>query len=905
MKKFLPFLIIFLCVCAIESHAKNEVEIMEVTPIKVENDASQKINIVLRNRLDWTITAAHVSYVITDIDNYDAKFTDSKWISIGNSEKYIKSYKTGAIQIAEHYMERNHEYAIRVRLDTVTGGGHKHTAGGIFVQHVNGKSCDMSVLTVDSPSPIDSNTADGMYVTVKNVGLHPCRTAYLRWIAQNEIQPAVLRSFDTTNKQIYDKYAEWNQAFFYFDKPIRSGEFRQVKVTKDKHTGRVLLVANHLANGQADNAANDTVRGYFGDKLLGHYSVSNNKDLAAQFKSVKEAISYIYSIGFHSYNPGGDTVLGFPGGMSFFVKPGEYEGSLEFSHEIPNSSNANPLSIAAYSSDSTETVIIGDSAKGYALWLNNMHHFSISGFNYVPLTAEHVVLFGGHCHHFILSKSIMNGAFNAGKGYEQSVIYVEGKVDSCNISQSTIRYGSYGVHFRGNPHNPDSIAGVSHCTFYGQQNAAITVSHNLMAFVTHNTIYDNRIEIQDSHSPAVLGNRIYNTEERPELTGYAYPDGPPFSGVAIHDCLGTISFVENNICIKAGVDYGTHWKNCHNNTILSSVLNNSSVQSPTRGVWLDDCGNITFNDMSIDMTTGKSENTAALYITGNTDSLVLARSAFNSSGGGYAVYMGAKPDSLFTVRCNYYSSGGAFAMIEGQAEFNDLHKWREYFKQNQYNRSTNKDPEFYGDCDLIVCADDMNVGYQKCHTVAVPVHKNPNSGGTGFDRSVFFEWEDSDSGAEYWLQVAADEDLFGAASKRDLPMADAEMIIDEQGIKGAGMWAHALSPATTYYWRVRVYGKDMRSDWSAVKSFTTDNFTGIREDFYANNKNQELYIYPNPAENYIEISGLADPSQSIDIYTLAGVNIMSAEGPRVDVSHLAPGFYFVRMGGRALKFVKI
>ncbi|MFP4529521.1 MAG: T9SS type A sorting domain-containing protein, partial [Candidatus Kapaibacterium sp.] len=64
-------------------------------------------------------------------------------------------------------------------------------------------------------------------------------------------------------------------------------------------------------------------------------------------------------------------------------------------------------------------------------------------------------------------------------------------------------------------------------------------------------------------------------------------------------------------------------------------------------------------------------------------------------------------------------------------------------------------------------------------------------------------------------------------------------------------------------------------------------------------------LFPNPTSDFITISGINAPTQKIDIYTLAGVNIMSAEGPRVDVSHLAPGFYFVRVGDKSLKFVKM
>ncbi|MFP4529482.1 MAG: hypothetical protein ACLFQX_13125, partial [Candidatus Kapaibacterium sp.] len=45
--------------------------------------------------------------------------------------------------------------------------------------------------------------------------------------------------------------------------------------------------------------------------------------------------------------------------------------------------------------------------------------------------------------------------------------------------------------------------------------------------------------------------------------------------------------------------------------------------------------------------------------------------------------------------------------------------------------------------------------------------------------------------------------------------------------------------------------------------------------------NVNIELFPNPTSDYITISGMDDPTQKIDIYTLAGVNIMSAEGPRV------------------------
>jgi hypothetical protein len=73
-------------------------------------------------------------------------------------------------------------------------------------------------------------------------------------------------------------------------------------------------------------------------------------------------------------------------------------------------------------------------------------------------------------------------------------------------------------------------------------------------------------------------------------------------------------------------------------------------------------------------------------------------------------------------------------------------------------------------------------------------------------------------------------------------------------------------------------------------------------------------VYPNPASDFIEISVGANgrsPLQSeIRFLNIFGQTVLSIgaihELPvRIDVSGLAPGMYFVRIGDKVIKFIKI
>ena len=71
----------------------------------------------------------------------------------------------------------------------------------------------------------------------------------------------------------------------------------------------------------------------------------------------------------------------------------------------------------------------------------------------------------------------------------------------------------------------------------------------------------------------------------------------------------------------------------------------------------------------------------------------------------------------------------------------------------------------------------------------------------------------------------------------------------------------------------------------------------------------DITISPNPVEDELEISGVKGDVRVIDvlgreIQINSQLSILNSQ-LKIDVSGLAPGVYFVRIGARVEKFVKI
>ena len=93
--------------------------------------------------------------------------------------------------------------------------------------------------------------------------------------------------------------------------------------------------------------------------------------------------------------------------------------------------------------------------------------------------------------------------------------------------------------------------------------------------------------------------------------------------------------------------------------------------------------------------------------------------------------------------------------------------------------------------------------------------------------------------------------------------------------------------------------------------WTGSSYTGVEDNLFSD----KFEITPNPATDYIDVmlSGAKHPFLSVKVYDVLGNVVDTPPGPlliegesvRIDVSGLAPGVYFVRVGGRMLKFVKM
>jgi len=127
-----------------------------------------------------------------------------------------------------------------------------------------------------------------------------------------------------------------------------------------------------------------------------------------------------------------------------------------------------------------------------------------------------------------------------------------------------------------------------------------------------------------------------------------------------------------------------------------------------------------------------------------------------------------------------------------------------------------------------------------------------------------------------------------------------------------------LKPYFTYYWRVLNIKNDTARNiigGSAIWKFTTGYINSVADNYPENSFN----ISPNPVINIIEISvgtrrAVSEQSEIriFNIYgqTVSTVNLTptlstSGEGVRINVSGLPPGMYFVMIGDKVGKFVKL
>lgn len=93
-----------------------------------------------------------------------------------------------------------------------------------------------------------------------------------------------------------------------------------------------------------------------------------------------------------------------------------------------------------------------------------------------------------------------------------------------------------------------------------------------------------------------------------------------------------------------------------------------------------------------------------------------------------------------------------------------------------------------------------------------------------------------------------------------------------------------------------------------VKHFDLDSSVLCSVSSVETTDNEVLSISPNPATNFITIENIS--TDYVSIFDLHGTELMKLDSRyksklRVDISGLSPSIYFVRMGNRIVKFIKI
>ncbi|MDT3740125.1 MAG: T9SS type A sorting domain-containing protein [Candidatus Kapabacteria bacterium] len=165
-----------------------------------------------------------------------------------------------------------------------------------------------------------------------------------------------------------------------------------------------------------------------------------------------------------------------------------------------------------------------------------------------------------------------------------------------------------------------------------------------------------------------------------------------------------------------------------------------------------------------------------------------------------------------------------------------------------------------------------------------------------YDTDVY--WEELNGAERYHLQTASDnhfDNLFFSQDTLTSTLHKLEKLPENKDI----------------YWRVRGYCFDGYGDWSQIWKFKTKVNVSVSDE------NNFHILYPNPAEDYIEINignKVLKPfaeNDKVQIFDVLGLEVLSEKihpmtgSHRMNVTHLPLGVYYIRIGEKVEKFVKM
>jgi hypothetical protein len=150
------------------------------------------------------------------------------------------------------------------------------------------------------------------------------------------------------------------------------------------------------------------------------------------------------------------------------------------------------------------------------------------------------------------------------------------------------------------------------------------------------------------------------------------------------------------------------------------------------------------------------------------------------------------------------------------------------------------------------------------------------------------KWKNVEFASAYHLQISGAEDF-------------AINIIDEPAITDTA-FDYSLAADTRYFWRIKAISGMNSSRWSDKISFITEPATEVNDQLC----DKKFAIYPNPASDKIFYNIKENNFIKFAIYSPEGIIISEGFNSNgiIDISHILPGCYYIRMNNRILKFIK-
>ena len=186
----------------------------------------------------------------------------------------------------------------------------------------------------------------------------------------------------------------------------------------------------------------------------------------------------------------------------------------------------------------------------------------------------------------------------------------------------------------------------------------------------------------------------------------------------------------------------------------------------------------------------------------------------------------------------------------------------------------------------------------------------PYNNATEIEYDISVNWKELNGAERYHLQCSFASDFNDLFYSQDTLTKTSHLLED-------------LPEDTEIFWRVRGYCKEGFAEWSDVWKFRTKKSTSVR---YSED-DRGIRIKPNPSSDFITIQfsnkelQLFATEDKVQIFDVLGIEVgqsslidntahnNSQSGMidllKIDVSHLPAGVYFIRIGDKVEKFVKM